>query len=150
MQADDRGQLHMESFDNFMRQLYQINPNISIVIRDLACINQTSPTGYHQSPSRHVVLSATAMAFFKITLLRSGIGLPYKRRGVLAALGLRKRMTTVYHPVCQDVAGMIMQVKELLLVEEVKERKTKEQMKTERRPDPGFYVERKAGGSELD
>jgi hypothetical protein len=35
-------------------------------------------------------------------------------------------------------------------VEEVKERKTKEQMKAERRPDPGFYVERKAGGSDLD
>ena len=81
------------------------------------------------------------MSYFKITLLRSGIGLPYKRRGVLAALGLRKRMTTVYHPVSQDVAGMIMQVKELLLVEEVKERKTKAQMKAERKPDPGFYVE---------
>ena len=34
-----------------------------------------------------------------------------------------------------------MQVKELLLVEEVKERKTKAQMKAERKPDPGFYVE---------
>lgn len=87
------------------------------------------------------------MPYFKITLLRSGIGLPYKRRGVLAALGLRKRMTTVYHPVCQDIAGMIMSVKELLLVEEVAERKTKAQMKEERRPDPGFYVESRAGGS---
>ncbi|KIW01159.1 ribosomal protein L30 [Verruconis gallopava] len=87
------------------------------------------------------------MAYFKITLLRSGIGLPYKRRGVLAALGLRKRMTTVYHPVSQDIAGMIMSVKELVDVEEVAECKTKEQMKAERRPDPGFYVEKKAGGS---
>jgi ribosomal protein L30 len=85
------------------------------------------------------------MAFFKITLLRSGIGLPYKRRGVLAALGLRKRMATVYHPVSQDIAGMIMQVKELLLVEEVAERKTKAQMKEARRPDAGFYVERRGG-----
>jgi ribosomal protein L30 len=84
------------------------------------------------------------MAFFKITLLRSGIGLPYKRRGVLASLGLRKRMTTVYHPVSQDIAGMIMQVKELLLVEEVAERKTKAQMKAERSPDAGFYIEKRA------
>ena len=90
------------------------------------------------------------MAYFKITLLRSGIGLPYKRRGVLAALGLRKRMTTVYHPVSQDVAGMIMSVKELLLVEEVKERKTKEQMKAERKPDPGFYVEKRASDGFAD
>lgn len=59
-------------------------------------------------------------------------------------------MTTVYHPVSQDIAGMIMSVKELLLVEEVAERKTKAQMKAERKPDPGFYVESKAGGSFAD
>jgi large subunit ribosomal protein L30 len=84
------------------------------------------------------------MAFFKITLMRSGIGLPYKRRGVLAALGLRKRMAIVYHPVSQDIAGMIMSVKELVDVEEVAERKTKQQVKAERKPDPGFYVESRA------
>ena len=54
------------------------------------------------------------MAFFKITLRRSAIGLPERTRGVLAALGLRRRMQTVYHPVSPQFAGMIMRVKELV------------------------------------
>lgn len=37
------------------------------------------------------------MSYFRITLMRSGIGMPEKTQGVLKALGLRKRMTTVYH-----------------------------------------------------
>jgi ribosomal protein L30 len=84
------------------------------------------------------------MPFFRITLLRSGIGLPVKTRSVLTALGLRKRMATVYQPVSQDVAGMIMKVKELVDVEEVEERKTKAEVKLARKPDPGFYVEKRA------
>jgi ribosomal protein L30 len=90
------------------------------------------------------------MPYFKITLMRSGIGLPFKRRGVLAALGLRKRMTTVYHPVSQDIAGMIMSIKELVDVEEVAERKTKQQIKEERKPEPGFYVESRVQRSFAD
>ena len=81
------------------------------------------------------------MAFFKITLMRSGIGLPRKTQGVLHALGLRKRMRTVYHPVSADVAGQILKVKELVAVSEVEKALTKEEMKASRRPDPGFYVE---------
>ena len=42
------------------------------------------------------------MAFFKITLIRSAIGLPKQTAGVLQALGLRKRMRTVFHPVSQE------------------------------------------------
>lgn len=84
------------------------------------------------------------MPFFRITLLRSGIGLPMKTRGVLTALGLNKRMKTVFQPVSSDVAGMIMKVKELVDVEEVEERLTKNQIKANRKPDPGFYVEKKA------
>jgi len=90
------------------------------------------------------------MAYFKITLLRSGIGLPFKRRGVLYALGLKKRMTTVYHPVSQDIAGMIMAVKELVDVEEVAERKSKQEMRQDRKPEPGFYIESKGSKSFAD
>lgn len=53
-------------------------------------------------------------------------------------------MTTVYHPVSQDVAGQIMRVKELVDVTEVETALTKEEMKALRRPDPGFYIERRA------
>lgn len=77
--------------------------------------------------------------------MRSGIGLPLKTQGVLKALGLRKRMTTVYHPVTQSVAGQIMRIKELVDVREVEKALTKDQMRAARRPDPGYWVEKKAG-----
>jgi len=85
------------------------------------------------------------MPYFRITLMRSGIGMPAKVQGVLKALGLRKRVTTVYHPVSQSVAGQIMRIKELVDVKEVEEPMTKEQMRAARRPDPGYYIETKAG-----
>ncbi|KAK3056477.1 39S ribosomal protein L33, mitochondrial [Extremus antarcticus] len=82
--------------------------------------------------------------YFRITLLRSSIGLPGKTSGVLRALGLRKRMRTVYHPVTPDIAGQIFAVKELIDVQEVEQPLSKVEMKDLRRPDPGFWVERKA------
>jgi large subunit ribosomal protein L30 len=77
--------------------------------------------------------------------MRSGIGMPEKVQGVLKALGLRKRMTTVYHPVSQSVAGQIMRIKELVDVKEVRSMMTKDQMRAARRPNPGYYIEQKAG-----
>ncbi|EOA90683.1 uncharacterized protein SETTUDRAFT_101270 [Exserohilum turcica Et28A] len=85
------------------------------------------------------------MAYFRITLMRSGIGMPAKTQGVLKALGLRKRTTTVYYPVSQAVAGQIMRIKELVDVKEVERPVTKEQMRVARKPDPGYYVEQRAG-----
>lgn len=82
------------------------------------------------------------MTFFKITLIRSAIGLPEKTNGVLGALGLRKRMATVFHPVSPQVAGQIMKVKELVAVSEVAEPMTKQEMHLARKPDPGFWVEK--------
>ncbi|KAI9697281.1 MAG: 39S ribosomal protein L33, mitochondrial [Candelina mexicana] len=81
------------------------------------------------------------MAFFKVTLLRSAIGLPRKTSGVLQALGLRKRMRTVFHPVNPQVAGQIMKVKELVAVSEVEREMSNAEMRQLRRPDSGYYVE---------
>ena len=81
------------------------------------------------------------MPFFKITLIRSAIGLPKKTQGVLAALGLRKRMRTVFHPVSPQVAGQIMKVKELVAVSEVEQSMTNAEMREQRKPDPGYYIE---------
>ena len=81
------------------------------------------------------------MAFFRITLLRSAIGLPKRTHGVLQALGLRRRTQTVFHPVSAQFAGMILKVKELVSVAEVDRPLTKAEVSDERRPDPGFYVE---------
>jgi large subunit ribosomal protein L30 len=73
--------------------------------------------------------------------MRSGIGLPKRTQGVLKALGLRQRMKTVFYPVTPEVAGQIMKVKELVAVMEVDRPLMKEELKAERKPDPGFYLE---------
>jgi ribosomal protein L30 len=83
------------------------------------------------------------MSYFRITLIRSAIGLPRKTSGVLAALGLKKRMATVFHPVSPDVAGQIMKVKELVDVQEVGQALTKEEVHWQRKPDPGYYIEKR-------
>ncbi|KAK0389816.1 hypothetical protein NLU13_3389 [Sarocladium strictum] len=82
------------------------------------------------------------MSFFRITLLRSAIGLPERTRGVLAALGLRRRTQTVFHPVEPQFAGMILKVKELVRVEEVPVALSKREVKAARTPDKGFYLEK--------
>ncbi|KAK8107322.1 mitochondrial 54S ribosomal protein uL30m [Apiospora kogelbergensis] len=70
-------------------------------------------------------------SYFRVTLHRSAIGLPERTRGVLAALGLRKRSQTVFHPVSPQFAGMIMKVKELV-----------RELREERRPERGFWLEK--------
>ncbi|KAI0125038.1 ribosomal protein L30, ferredoxin-like fold domain-containing protein [Xylariales sp. AK1849] len=82
------------------------------------------------------------MSYFRITLHRSAIGLPERTRGVLAALGLRKRTQTVFHPVSPQFAGMIMKVKELVRVDEVDRALSPKEMREERRPERGFWLER--------
>jgi len=90
------------------------------------------------------------MPYFRITLLRSSIGLPKATSGVLKALGLRKRMRTVYHPVSPQVAGQIFAVKELVDVQEVEEKMTSTELRAMRRPDAGFWVEKRAGGEGVE
>lgn len=82
------------------------------------------------------------MPYFRITLLRSAIGLPKRTRGALLALGLRHRMKTVFHPVSGEMAGHIMKVKELVSVTEVEKALTTAELKKERQPEPGYYIER--------
>ncbi|CEL05356.1 hypothetical protein BJX68DRAFT_222434 [Aspergillus pseudodeflectus] len=84
------------------------------------------------------------MSYFRITLMRSAIGLPRRTTNVLKALGLKKRMATVFYPVSQSVAGQIMKVKELVDVQEVDRALTKQEVHLERKPDPGYYIERTA------
>ncbi|KAK4987697.1 39S ribosomal protein L33, mitochondrial [Elasticomyces elasticus] len=86
------------------------------------------------------------MPYLRITLLRSAIGLPKPTLGVLKALGLRKRLATVYHPISPSVAGQVFRVKELVDVQEVEERLTREEMREWRRPESGFWVEKRVGG----
>ena len=50
-------------------------------------------------------------------------------------------MKTVFYPVTPEVAGQIMRVKELVAVQEVDKPLTRDELRAERRPDPGFYLE---------
>ncbi|KAF3914231.1 hypothetical protein AA313_de0202474 [Arthrobotrys entomopaga] len=79
--------------------------------------------------------------FFKVTLLRSGIGMPEKKLGVLKALGLRKRMRTVFHKITPATAGQLMKVKELISVSTASKKLTRRQMHELRKPPTGFVVE---------
>lgn len=100
---------------------------------------QTEIPSYNHWDSAH-----KTMSYFKITLIRSAIGLPRKTQGVLSALGLRKRMRTVFHPVSPQIAGHIMKVKELVAVSEVESALTKAEMRDSRRPEPGYYIEKQS------
>ena len=105
-----------------------------------------SPKRYKSQPiycrsQADIQFIVTMSSYFRITLMRSGIGLPKRTQGVLKALGLRQRMKTVFYPVSPEVAGQIMRVKELVSVREVDRALTKEELKAERKPDPGYYME---------
>ncbi|KAJ1675763.1 hypothetical protein EV182_000640 [Spiromyces aspiralis] len=58
---------------------------------------------------------------YKITLARSTIGMPPDTRRNTEALGLFKRGMVVYRPVCNEIAGMILKIKELVKLELVDE-----------------------------
>lgn len=58
-------------------------------------------------------------------------------------------MATVFHPVSPAIAGQIMKVKELIAVSEVDEALTKQEVREERRPDSGFYIEQRPTTREL-
>ncbi|PWN35900.1 uncharacterized protein FA14DRAFT_179267 [Meira miltonrushii] len=57
---------------------------------------------------------------YRITLRRSAIGMPSHTRKVLESMGLRKRLQSIYRPKRADIAGMVLAVKELVHVENVR------------------------------
>jgi ribosomal protein L30 len=83
---------------------------------------------------------SAAPKFFKVTQLKSTIGLPKLYKETLETLGLRRRNQTVYHKITPQQAGQIARVKELVKVELSPVYKDKVQMREERKSDPGFIV----------
>ena len=59
---------------------------------------------------------------WKITLMRSTIGMPPKTRKNAEALGLFRRGRSIYRPICNELAGIILKIKELVKLELVDER----------------------------
>ncbi|KAF7364911.1 hypothetical protein MVEN_00361600 [Mycena venus] len=84
--------------------------------------------------------SETHNTHFKITVRRSAISLEDKK-STLAALGLHRRNQTVFHPHRSDVAGKILEVKELLEVQNVPASEVRKLAQhVERKTPKGFQV----------
>ena len=79
---------------------------------------------------------------FRVTLRRSAISLGARVKGTLAALGLKRRMQTVYHAHTPEAAGMILAVKELVEVGNVPASavRTAGQQRAERKATRGYVV----------
>ena len=95
-------------------------------------------SSYSSSPTA----SGEPHTHFRVTLRRSGISLGKRVQGTLAALGLRRRMQTVYHSHTPEAAGMILSVKELVEVQNVPASavRTAGQQRKERKALRGFVV----------
>ncbi|KAM5544709.1 hypothetical protein V8D89_001607 [Ganoderma adspersum] len=92
--------------------------------------------------------SSEPLTHFRITLRRSAISLPSNIKGTLAALGIHRRLQTVYHRHTPDIAGKILTVKELVTVDNVPESavRTKLEQRQDRKSSRGYEV----SGSKLD
>ncbi|KAH9847858.1 hypothetical protein C2E23DRAFT_846833 [Lenzites betulinus] len=88
------------------------------------------------------------LTHFRITLRRSAISLPKNVKGTLEALGIHRRLQTVYHRHCPDIAGKILRVKELVTVQNVPASavRTKLEQRMDRRASRGYVV----AGSKLN
>lgn len=65
----------------------------------------------------------------RITQVRSAIGREFDQKGTLKALGIRKLNSTVIKEDTPQIRGMIRKIRHLLVVEEIKEKKTTAQEK---------------------
>ncbi|KAI0636254.1 hypothetical protein C8Q77DRAFT_632472 [Trametes polyzona] len=97
-----------------------------------AAASSSSPAAAESEPLTH----------FRITLRRSAISLPQNVKGTLAALGIHRRLQTVYHRHSPDIAGKILAVKELVSVENVPASavRTKLEQRLERKASRGYVV----------
>ncbi|KII84404.1 hypothetical protein PLICRDRAFT_364162 [Plicaturopsis crispa FD-325 SS-3] len=107
--------------------------------------SQTSTASSSSAPPPNLSQSQTnpePNTHYKITLRRSAIALAAPVKATLVALGIHRRMQTVYHAHSPAAAGMILRVKELVEVENVPTSgvRTKEEMTRERRPPRGYAV----------
>ncbi|CAI4035753.1 hypothetical protein SMKI_13G4050 [Saccharomyces mikatae IFO 1815] len=84
------------------------------------------------------------MAFYKIALKRSLIGVPHTTKSIVKSLGLGKRGSIVYKRVNPAIAGSLAKVKELVTVKVTKHELTPSQQRVLRMSNPGFVVEKRS------
>ncbi|KAI9066145.1 hypothetical protein FKP32DRAFT_409152 [Trametes sanguinea] len=94
------------------------------------------------APSSTPAAESEPLTHFRITLRRSAISLPKNIKGTLAALGLHRRLQTVYHRHTPDIAGKILTVKELVAVANVPASavRNKLEQRMERKAPRGYVV----------
>lgn len=82
------------------------------------------------------------MKYYKVTLLRSMIGLPKDKKNLLQkSLGFKKRLQTVYRPINNSVAGQLLAIKELIKIDMIDhEPPTQKEMKEARKPAKGYEI----------
>lgn len=78
--------------------------------------------------------------YYKITQIRSIIGMPPLVKKNLRALGLTRRFQTVYQQVSPSAANRLVKCKELVTVQLVNEKKLPQEMNEERKFPKGFKL----------
>ena len=104
---------------------------------------RSTTTASEPAPSTDASAATSApLTHFRVTLRRSAIGLPKRFKATLEALGIHRRMQTVYHEHNGPAAGKILKVKELVHVENVSadQVRTKEEARRERKAPRGYTV----------
>ncbi|KAK9380860.1 mitochondrial 54S ribosomal protein uL30m [Kockiozyma suomiensis] len=82
------------------------------------------------------------MSAFRVTLQRSGIGLPKKTNAVLKYLGLTHRGAVRYTDITPSYATQILRVKELVKVDIVPRRLTRQEHNATLKTNSGYVVEK--------
>lgn len=78
--------------------------------------------------------------FYKITQVRSTIGMPPRTRKNIEALGLKRRNHIIYQKVSAATAHRLRLVKELVKIDLVDTPKTPQEVNQERKFKPGFEL----------
>ncbi|CDO77917.1 hypothetical protein BN946_scf184727.g6 [Trametes cinnabarina] len=102
----------------------------------------TRSFAYSATASSSSTAESEPLTHFRITLRRSAIALPKNIKGTLVALGLHRRLQTVYHRHTPDIAGKILTVKELVSVANVPASavRNKLEQRMERKAPRGYVV----------
>lgn len=82
--------------------------------------------------------------FYKITQIRSTIGMPPKVRKTVESLGLKHRYDVVFQTITEGTAVRLGKVKELIKVELVEDKLTRQQVNLSRKYKSGFEVSKSA------
>jgi large subunit ribosomal protein L30 len=116
-----------------------------------ASLAGTPPADLAAAPDADAASSPDSLTHFRVTLRRSAISLPAKFKGTLAALGLRRRHQTVYHAHTPEAAGMVLRVKELVEVSNVRaaDVRSAAEQKQERKASRGYVKEGTALGAKF-